>query len=198
MSVFSLFSHEFKEDVKEALTLKSSLYIVRHAEATGQQPDAPLTNKGESDAERLADFFHRKGIKHIVSSPFARAVATAKPTAEKLALRIKQDQRLQERVLCGKPADNWLELLESSFQEMDKQWPGGESSNQAKKRILAVVEEAAKTEEPTVIVSHGNLISLLLHAIDRQFGFQQWKQMQCPEVFHIDLVGQTITKIDLS
>lgn len=146
----------------------------------------------------MADFFQGKGIKHIVSSPFARALATAKPTAEKLTLSIKQDKRLQERVLCGKPVDNWLELLESSFHDMDKKWPGGESSNQAKKRILAVVEEAAKTLEPTVIVSHGNLISLLLHAIDPQFGFKQWKGMQCPEVFHVDLRGQTITKIDLS
>ncbi|GIN13991.1 hypothetical protein J26TS2_38580 [Shouchella clausii] len=125
-------------------------------------------------------------------------MATAKPTAEKLALRVKQDKRLQERVLCGKPVDNWLELLESSFQDMDKQWQGGESSNQAKKRILAVVEEAAQTLEPTVIVSHGNLISLLLHAVNPQFGFQQWKDMQCPEVFHVDLRSQTIEKMDIS
>jgi 2,3-bisphosphoglycerate-dependent phosphoglycerate mutase len=35
--------------------MHKTLYIVRHAKATGQDPDAPLSPEGELQAIRLAD-----------------------------------------------------------------------------------------------------------------------------------------------
>jgi len=33
------------------------IYLVRHCKAAGQEPEAPLTEEGVTQAERLADFF---------------------------------------------------------------------------------------------------------------------------------------------
>lgn len=43
------------------------IYIIRHCEATGQAPDASLTEKGKEQAKKLAVFL--SGKKLIVSFP---------------------------------------------------------------------------------------------------------------------------------
>jgi phosphohistidine phosphatase SixA len=49
------------------------LYLVRHCQATGQEPDAPLTQLGQQQALVLADWLGEAQIERIVSSPFVRA-----------------------------------------------------------------------------------------------------------------------------
>jgi len=51
----------------------TALYLVRHCQATGQEPDAPLTPSGEHQAEQLAIFLQRFMIGRVVSSPYLRA-----------------------------------------------------------------------------------------------------------------------------
>src|SRR5688500_15400614 len=70
------------------------LYLVRHCQATGQAPDAPLTLVGEAQAQRLADALDRRGIRRIVASPFVRARASVEPLAERLGLTVEVDDRL--------------------------------------------------------------------------------------------------------
>jgi 2,3-bisphosphoglycerate-dependent phosphoglycerate mutase len=55
------------------------LYLVRHCQATGQEPDAPLTELGRQQAISLADWLGEVPIGHIISSPFTRAVQSITP-----------------------------------------------------------------------------------------------------------------------
>ena len=51
-------------------------------------------------------------------------------------------------------------------------------------RIVNVVEEAfALNVASTVIVSHGNIISLLLKYYDKDVDFQNWKNLSNPDIF---------------
>jgi 2,3-bisphosphoglycerate-dependent phosphoglycerate mutase len=83
------------------------LYLVRHCQASGQEPDAPLTEIGQQQAilrrrhsvNALADWLCEVSIGRIISSPFIRAYRSIVPLSEYLGLTIEIDDRLVERVL---------------------------------------------------------------------------------------------------
>jgi 2,3-bisphosphoglycerate-dependent phosphoglycerate mutase len=117
------------------------LYIIRHAKATGQEPDAPLTPEGEQQAIRLADQLASLPIERIVSSPYIRAIQSITPLAQRLELPIISDQRLTERVLGASDLADWMSALRASFDNLDLCFPGGESSRAATQRAVAVLND---------------------------------------------------------
>ena len=136
------------------------IYLVRHCQAVGQEPDVPLTKIGQQQAITLADWLCEAEIECIISSPFSRAYQSIVPLAQRLGLTIEIDDRMIERVLSPIPLDNWRELLAKTFVNLDLSFKGGESSRTAMMRGVAVVERAIQqTTKSTVIVTHGNLMT---------------------------------------
>lgn len=165
------------------------LYIIRHCKAAGQPPEAQLTTEGLAQAERLAQFLADKRIERIVSSPYVRARQSVEPLAAKLGLAIEEDERLAERVLVSGDLPDWLERLKESFGDPNLAFEGGESGRAAQERAVAAVHDLLAQDEGIVaLVSHGNLITLLLNHFDRRFGFAEWQALSNPDVF---LVGVT-------
>lgn len=163
------------------------LYLVRHCQATGQEPDAPLTPIGEEQAQRLADALDARGIRRIVSSPFARARASVAPLAERLGLAVELDDRLVERVLCGAPIADWRERLRASFDDLDLCLEGGESSRAAMERGAVALRDALAGRRPAIVVTHGNLLALLLRHLDGTSGFAAWEALTTPDVFAVSV-----------
>ncbi|WP_067836344.1 histidine phosphatase family protein [Amphibacillus sediminis] len=166
------------------------LILIRHCQAEGQHKDSPLTNLGVNQARRLAEFFTEKDLKidRIISSPYMRAVETIHPYAYSHHLKIEQDARLQERILSAEPVDDWVDVVKHSFIDKNYRLPGGESSNDALKRGLAVIKEAM--EDPNhlhvAIVTHGNLLTLLLSHFDSNYSYTEWRFLKNPDVFLIE------------
>ena len=159
------------------------LYLIRHAAAAGQAPDAPLTAEGEQQAARLAAWLEGSGITRLVSSPFVRARQTAAPLAVRLGLLVETDNRLMERVLCAEPLADWRAALRATFDDPDLRFPGGESSGEALARGLAAVRNALDGRAGAVaVVTHGNLLALVLRHLDARFGFADWEQLRNPEI----------------
>ncbi|RAP74328.1 histidine phosphatase family protein [Paenibacillus montanisoli] len=168
-----------------------NLYVVRHCKAEGQAPDAPLTAAGVLQAEKLADFLADKNIDSIIASPFERACRTLAPLAEKLGVDIMLDERLTERVLLADNHPDWRDMLLNTFDDLDLRYEGGESSNAAMNRAIGVVREALNSKHNNIaLVSHGNLISLLLKHFDDRIGFREWESMSNPDVFHLSFVKE--------
>lgn len=164
--------------------MTKKIYIIRHCEATGQFPDSPLTEKGFIQANELADFLSEININRIISSPFLRAIQTIKPFAKNNNIKIEKDSRLSERVLSSGIFSDWMAKLKATFNDMDLKYEGGESSNEAKERIVAVVKDIiASDSKNTIIVAHGGIISLLLNTYDENFGFAKWKSLSNPDVY---------------
>src|SRR5699024_2431635 len=83
-----------------------------------------------------------------------------------------------------KTLSDWLEKLKATFEDLNLKFDDGESSLEATERIVEVVMGIFNGHsENTIIVTHGNLISLLLHYYDRNFGFEEWRSMSNPDVF---------------
>jgi len=160
------------------------IYVIRHCLAQGQSLDAPLTQKGIEQANSLAEFFKNLKIDRIVSSPFLRAIQSIEPLSSRESITIEIDERLSERLLSTRDFPDWYEKLQATFVDMDLKYDSGESSNEAMHRIVDLVKDAfAQDVDNTLIVSHGNIISLLLKYYDKDVDFHCWKNLSNPDVF---------------
>ncbi len=172
--------------------MKKTIYLVRHCKATGQEPGALLTGDGEEQARKLAGFFQDKQIRHIISSPFTRAIKSIEPAADSLSLGIEIEDRLAERVLSTENLPDWMERLKESFQDLDMKLSGGESGMEATERGMAVLASAS---DRTVLVTHGNLLGLMLKQIDKTYGYEEWKNFSNPDVYQVEMEGNALHAI---
>lgn len=171
----------------------STIYLIRHCETTGQAPEAPLTPRGEEQAQRLCTQLFELPITHLISSPYRRALDSIQPLATALKLPVAQEEDLKERRLSAIPLDDWQDHLRLTFIDPDYTCPGGESSRIATKRIARVVEEALQQHDISILVTHGNLLSLYLHSIDPTFGFEESLQLKNPDIFKVTQVDDVIS-----
>ncbi|MEH7081987.1 histidine phosphatase family protein [Neobacillus drentensis] len=167
---------------------------IRHCEAEGQSSHAQLTEKGVGQAAELAGFFGDMVINHIISSPYLRAIQSIERVAEREDIDIVVDDRLAERILSTEVLPDWLEKLKATFDDIDLKFDRGESSREAMHRIVSVVEDIFKSDsDNTLLVTHGNLMSLLLMNYLPDFGFEQWKSLSNPDVFLLKSANGEIT-----
>lgn len=160
--------------------------LVRHAEATGQEPTAPLTERGEAQALALRDVLLGLGITAVVSSPYRRALATVAPFADAARLEVWTDARLVELRLAGAPRASWREDLRLAFEEPERVLEGGESVGAARARALAAARDAVQASAGLVAVcTHGALAAILLGAFDPGLGFEAWAAMGTPALFEV-------------
>jgi 2,3-bisphosphoglycerate-dependent phosphoglycerate mutase len=165
--------------------MNGGFLLIRHARAAGQAPDAPLTAEGEEQAQRLASQLAPYNVTRIVSSPWVRAVDTARPLAGALGLSLDTDGRLTERVLSGRDLPHWQTALKASFAIPTLKLPGGESGADAKARALAALHDAHDRDGLSAVFTHGNLLALLL-GLD----YDGWAELRNPDVWQFSLDAQ--------
>jgi len=164
--------------------MEKRIFIVRHCEAEGQPAEASLTKKGFGQADALADFFKGFEVDRIISSPFLRAIQTIEPLAKEKSIEMTIDERLSERILSGMNLPDWMDKLKETFSDLQLELEGGESSQMAMDRAFSVVKGVLKEEvNTTIIVTHGNLMALLIKYFDQEFGFEGWRKLTNPDVF---------------
>ncbi|MEO6578369.1 MAG: histidine phosphatase family protein [Candidatus Limnocylindria bacterium] len=168
--------------------------LVRHAEAmpvgTEGTSDAqrPLTPEGRSAAAELASELDDYGVTAIYSSPYARAIETVTALAQRRGIDIQVLDDLRERVLYLEPADDWAATLERAWGDPDFAVAGGESGREAQRRAVGVLD-LLRSRHPDggrlVLGSHGNLIGLILQALDSEVGYTFHMAMPNPAVYRI-------------
>ena len=162
------------------------IILLRHCKANGQEPSAELTEEGIVQSRMLIEFLSDRKIDFICSSPFDRAIATIRPLSEHRKLAIHIDERLSERVLSSEDRADWLDRLKDSFTDLDLKLPSGESSREAMNRGSSVIGELfQRAEDNIVVVTHGNLLSLILKCYDPGIGFDDWRGLTNPDVYEL-------------
>nr|WP_144925758.1 histidine phosphatase family protein [Paenibacillus bovis] len=166
--------------------MNKSIFVVRHCKAVGQQPEAQLTEEGINQSLSLVRFFSTYNIDRIISSPFTRAIQSITPYAKKRNINIEIDNRLAERTLSNQSYHDWMEKLKKTFTDMDLKYDSGESSREAQARIKDVIDDIITSSfSNTIIVTHGNLMALLLKNYIPEYGFDNWMVLRNPDVYHI-------------
>ncbi len=119
-----------------------TIYLIRHAQATGQAANAPLTSKDIAQAEALTEFLSGARIAHIVSSPFVRALETIKLLSVRSNIEITLDERWIEAALSTTDHPDWLDKLRETFSDPELSFEDVESSQAATDRAMAAINEA--------------------------------------------------------
>lgn len=176
--------------------------LVRHAEAVpigapewdaADDDERPLTEAGHRAAEELADELEPFVITRVYSSPYRRAVETVEPTAQRRGLPITVLQDLRERRLTPTQRDDWLQVLRRAWDDPDYALEGAESGREAQLRGTGVLD-LLRVRHPDggrlLLGSHGNLISLILHALEPGVDADFHLAMPNPAIYHLEHDGQ--------
>jgi 2,3-bisphosphoglycerate-dependent phosphoglycerate mutase len=168
--------------------------LVRHAEPVAigtpdiADDDRPLTEAGLSAAQELAAELDGWEITAIYSSPYARALETVTVLAERRGIGVQLIDDLRERRLSLEPHDEWRDSLQRSWSDADFALPGAESGRDAQRRAVAILD-LLRVRHPDggrlLIGSHGNLISLILQALEPDVGYDFHMAMPMPALYRL-------------
>ena len=147
------------------------------------QVDVPLNDSGRGQAARAAEVLSGFGISRVIASDLVRASETARIVAERCALPVASDPRLQEvnvgswsglsmDEVAAREPDFWPALREGrDFRRS----PEGETATQAGQRVAGALldhAEAAADGEVLLAVGHGLSLrvgALLLMGLDYSY-----------------------------
>lgn len=162
------------------------LILIRHAEATGQDDRAELTPSGTKDAGVLGAMLAHEPADVLVSSPMRRAFQTAQAISSATGLAVRVDGRLVERTLTALPRDDWMELLRDSFEQVEQRFYDGETSQEATRRALWAISDLVRQGfSRPILVTHGNLLTLILRHFRPEIGFFDWENLTTPDAFRV-------------
>jgi 2,3-bisphosphoglycerate-dependent phosphoglycerate mutase len=172
--------------------------LVRHAEPIpfGSEDvaddDRPLSEAGRAAAAELAEELDEYQVTAIYSSPYTRSLETVAAIARRRGLEIQLLTDLRERRLSPQPIDEWRTALERAWTDADFAPPGGETSRAAQRRAVGTLD-LLRSRHPDggrlVLGSHGNLISLILQALEPAVDFAFHMAMPTPAVYRLEHDG---------
>lgn len=141
-----------------------TIYLLRHGETTFnatrvvQPADTPLSERGERQAERLAERLADVGIRAIRSSDLPRAFSTAQAIARRTGAPLELDADLQERNYGAVRGTPYAELTEDIFGP-DYAPPAGETWDTFHARVdrawARVVAAHGASDDAVAVVTHG-------------------------------------------
>ncbi|HET7686570.1 MAG TPA: histidine phosphatase family protein [Candidatus Limnocylindria bacterium] len=177
-----------------------NVLLVRHAASVPpgsagweeRDDDRPLTEAGRRAADELADELEPFQLHAIYSSPYARAIATVTPTAQRRMMTVQLLPEFRERRLTTESRADWRDHLERSWREPDYRLPGAESGREAQQRARSQLDllRSRHAAGGTVLVgSHGNLISLLLATLEPGVDLEFHLDMPTPAIYHLQHDG---------
>jgi len=159
----------------------ANLILVRHGESSGNRdrifatdPQAlPLTELGYAQARAaarlIADLFQPK---LVVSSPFLRALETARVIALGIDAPLEIEPNLYERDVGEYRGRSYDSLVSAPGFALDSPWnwrpPGGESYEDVLARVGPVLDRLARQNATVdvVVVSHGGvMVTLWAHIV---------------------------------
>ncbi len=141
------------------------LLLIRHAlpvrvdEGTVEGPADPhLAPVGVTQAEALADWLAEEPIDALWSSPMRRAVETAAPLAERLALEVRIDEGLAEydrHSLSYIPIEELKAANDPRWQEVPEQ------PEEFRAEVVAAVERIVEAHpgQRVAVVCHGGVVN---------------------------------------
>jgi 2,3-bisphosphoglycerate-dependent phosphoglycerate mutase len=121
-----------------------------------------------------------------------RAVETVTPTARRRELQVHILPDLRERRLTLTPTPDWPDHLKRSWADPDYALEGAESSRQAQRRALALLDllRTRHADGGRLLVgSHGNLISLILQVFEPGVDHAFHLAMPMPAIYHLQHDG---------
>ena len=177
----------------------TTVYLIRHAHSEWSPDEArSLSRQGTAAAQQIAARLAGEPIAAIYSSPARRAVDTVVPLAEQLRLDIYMVENLRERDLPAVPLSEFETMIREAWLDPDSSPGGGESNLDAQERGLAVLRNilTRHPDKPVVISTHGNLMALMMNALDPEYGYEFWRSLSFPDTYRLHFDGDRLMKAE--
>jgi alpha-ribazole phosphatase len=151
--------------------MTTTITLIRHGQTAWNaeevfrgQADIELDERGLKQAELLADYLNQRKLEAVYSSPLKRAIRTAEAIARRHGLSVEITTGLND-INFGKWQGLSLQEVRTRFSELFEIWvsdphrvriPSGESLDDVRQRVLALVNQVMAKHEGKVIalVSH--------------------------------------------
>nr|WP_042169037.1 histidine phosphatase family protein [Paenibacillus gorillae] len=176
--------------------MTTNLYLVRHAHSaySADELQRPLSERGKEDARRVTDILKNENITVFLSSPYQRAIQTVEGLAESYGADLVIEEDFRERLLSAEPVDDFNHAIEKVWAEPSFSWEGGESNLIAQDRGVRVLHKVLEQYEGENIAvgTHGNIMVLIMNALDKRFDFTFWGQLEMPDIYKLSFDGQQL------
>lgn len=167
----------------------TTLYFVRHAHSTysADELNRPLSETGMADALRVTELLLNEKIQILISSPYKRAIQTIEGLEKPLNTQIIIEDDFKERVLSAEPVTDFRHAMDKVWENFSFAWPGGESNLVAQSRGVQALYRVLQqyTDKSIVIGTHGNLMVLIMNALDQRYNYSFWKQLGMPDIYKL-------------
>lgn len=183
------------------LSACTRILVLRHAKSVFSSDDRGrgLSDDGVEAARILADQFPSKQIvDQIYSSPYRRAIDTAKPLMEKWKMEMILDERLRERKVAAKPVEDFDSFAKRQWLDHAFSLPEGESlEDVAERGREAVLEMERKHRGKTILFStHGTWMGAVFQAFDSEFHYSDWEDLQMPDLWEMVLYKGNLVNLN--
>lgn len=160
----------------------TNIYFVRHAEPDYSIHDdekRPLSNKGELDAQKVADFFKDKSIEVVLSSPYKRALDTVKPLAENFGLRIETIYEFRERKVDDCWVEDFIDFSKKQWENFNYKLSNGESLFEVQSRNITALKATLKkyAGKNIIVGSHGTSLSTIINYYDPNYSYDDFERI---------------------
>jgi probable phosphoglycerate mutase len=160
-----------------------TVYIARHGESKANvehrlaYPDSPLTKKGIAQAKKLAEFLADKKISVIYTTPYKRALETAKIINKKLGVKIylvKEFVDTDFGILNGRKIDSsdkelYSYLLIRRKNPLDYKIPKAENLTDVMKRVIPALKKIMRQNphDSVLIVAHRDVNRVIVQTLGK-------------------------------
>lgn len=183
----------------------TKIYLIRHGESVantesiyqGQTYDTPLSDLGMKQVERLAQRFQNVALNSVIASPLKRTIMTADAVAQHKNLKVKPEKKIIE-TNHGEWERKHKDIIEKSWPEIYKKWqkfpsgvrfPDGEHFLETQKRVVEWWNSVANGEGDYLVVTHDNIIRILIAKILNMKLNRIWK-------FHLQPTSVTLIEVE--
>jgi 2,3-bisphosphoglycerate-dependent phosphoglycerate mutase len=177
----------------------TSVYLVRHAHAHWEpSEERPLSDQGRAAATNLSRCLGSAAISAIYSSPARRAIETIQPLANAHGLHPEIVPDLRERHLTVMPGETFETAVETAWRNPATGQGGTEPNVVAATRGVGVLQQiiAARQGESVVVATHGNLLALMLNALDPAYGYEIWRTLTFPDIYKLQFRGNMLLHVE--
>ena len=184
-----------------------SLFLVRHGSTKDSEEkrysgsETSLNRNGEVEAHKLAEVFAKTGIVRIHSSPYARAIETARIIQDACRCPLEIINELSEvnhgqwtGYTAGEIKRTWKEefALRGKYPKTTSP-PDGETLEQLQERTLNALREIIEVDKQgkALVVTHGGNIHtlwmfLLNSDLNNFWGFSKTHEIKCGDIFLLE------------
>lgn len=177
----------------------TNLYFVRHAHSaySTDELNRPLSERGQADAQKITELLIHENIHVLLSSPYKRAIQTIEGLAGPLGLELVLEEDFRERLLSSGPVSNFGQAITKVWENPSFAWEGGESNLVAQSRGVRALHRVLQHYKGSnaVIGTHGNMMVLIMNALDQRYDYGFWKQLDMPDIYKLSFNGDTLTGV---